>query len=220
MKFEQSTDRMIKLFNQSIECLHLSKTKSLLFASLLVGAMVALLSAPVQAAGPSPQDRGGQVADTFTILLSGPYKQVAKDHGPENLGLTTVDLDDGSFSKTKIFRVSGLPEEDREHGNRDGETKKPIGTFYVQLFTGSSGAYDLPGGAISVVFTGSNVQKVSDGQGGTYIVGTFELDIPEATGIYKSFVGGHDTMVDVLHQLADKSFVERCISIISRPRPV
>jgi hypothetical protein len=30
-------------------------------------------------------------------------------------------------------------------------------------------------------------------------VGTAELDILEATGIYKSFVGGHIHMVDILH---------------------
>jgi hypothetical protein len=216
MNYAVRTNSLIKLFNQSIKRLYLTKTKSLILASLLVGAMVTLLSAPVQAAGPSPQDRGGRPADTFSILLEGPYKAVAKGHGPD-LGLTTVDLSDGSFSKTKIFSVSGLPEEDREHSNRDGETKKPIGTFYVELFAGSSAAYDLPGGAISMVFTGQNVQEIPDGQGGTYIVGTFELDIPEATGIYQSFVGGHNTMVDVLHHLADNSFVERCICIISRP---
>ena len=68
-----------------------------------------------------------------------------------------------------------------------------------------------------MVFTGQNVQEIPDGQGGTYIVGTFELDIPEATGQFESFVGGHNTMVDVLHHLADGSFVERCICIISRP---
>jgi hypothetical protein len=215
MKFEQSTDRMIKLFNQSIECLQLSKTKSLLFAFLLVGALVTLLTVPVQAA---PPDRGGQPADTFSILLSGPYKPVAQGHGPD-LGLTTVDLSDGSFSTTKIFAVSGLPEDVIGHGN--GATKKPIGNFYVQ-FNGMpmSAAYDLPGGAISMVFTGSNAQNVPDGQGGTYVVGTFELDIPEATGIYRSFVGGHNTMVDILHLLADGSAVEHCICIISRPRPV
>src|SRR3984893_16714178 len=207
MNSKLSTDPMIKLFNQSVGRLRLTKTRGLILASLLVGAMVTLLSAPVQAAGPSSLDRDGRVADTFSILLSGPYKQVAKEHGPENLGLTTVDLDDGSFSKTKIFRVSGLPEEDRENGNRDGETKKPIGTFYVQ-FNGVKAAYDLPGGAISMVFTGNNVQKVPDGQGGTYIVGTFELDIPEATGRYESFVKGHNTMVDILHLLADGSAVE------------
>ena len=212
MNYESKTDPMIKLFNQSIGRLRLSKTKSLLFAFLLVAAFVTTLTVPVQAA----PHGGGQPADTFRILLSGPYKPVAQGHGPD-LGLTTVDLSDGSFNTTKIFAVSGLSEDIMGHGN--GATKKPIGNFYVQ-FDGSSAAYDLPGGAISMVFTGRNDQNVPDGQGGTYFVGTYELDIPEATGIYQSFVGGHNTMVDILHLLADGSAVEHCICIISRPRPV
>src|SRR5437660_12078964 len=203
MNSKLRTAPMIKLFNQSIGRLRLTKTKRLILAPLLVGALVTLLSAPVQAAGPSPLDRGGLPADTFSILLEGPYKPVV--HGPD-LGLTTVDLSDGSYSTTKIYRVSGLPEENSGHGN--GETKKAIGNFYTQ-FAGSLAAYDLPGGAIAMVFTGSNVQFVPDGQGGTYLVGPFDLDIPEATGIYQAFVGGHNTMVDTVHQLADGSFVEQ-----------
>ena len=52
------------------------------------------------------------------------------------------------------------------------------------------------------------------------MVRTFELDIPEETGIYQSFVVGHNTMVEILHLLADGSAVEHRICIISRPRPV
>jgi len=204
MKFEQS--------NQSIDPSRLSKTKGLLFAFLLVAAFVTTLTVPVQAA----PHGGGQPADTFRILLSGPYKPVVQGHGPD-LGLTTVNLSDGSFSTTKIFAVSGLSEDIIGTGN--GATKKPIGNFYVQ-FAGMSAAYDLPGGSISMVFTSIDLKPVPDGQGGTYLIGTAELDIPEATGIYQSFVGGHNTMVDILHQLADGSFVEHCICIISRPRPV
>src|ERR1700738_1228491 len=211
-----TTNSVIKLFNQSIKRLYLTKTKSVILASLLVGALVTLLSAPVQAAGPSSQDRGGQLGNTFSILLEGPYKQVL--HAPD-LGLTMVDLDDGTFSKTKIFPISGLPEADKGHGNggdRDGQTKKPIGTFYVQ-FVGMLAAYDLPGGAITMVFTDqSNFKPVPDGQGGTYFVGSLDLDILEATGRYEPFVGGHNTMVDILHMLPDGSFVEHCICIISR----
>jgi|ERR1700737_1658366 hypothetical protein len=203
MNYEFRTAPAIKLFNPSIS-LRLTKTKSFILASLLVGALVTLLSAPVQAAGSSPQDRGGQLGDTFSILLEGPYKPVAKGHGPD-LGLTLVDLSDGSFSTTKIFPVSGLPEENNGHGK--GETKKAIGNFYVQ-FVGVLAAYDLPGGAITMVFTDqSNFKPVPDGQGGTYFVGSLELDILEATGRYESFVGGHNTMVDILHQLARSSSV-------------
>src|SRR5438874_207831 len=118
MNSKLRTDPMIKLFNQSIGRLRLTKTKSLILAPLLVGALVTLLSAPVQAAGPSPLDRGGLPADTFSILLEGPYKPVV--HGPD-LGLTTVDLSDGSYSTTKIFAVSGLPEEVIRHGNGPNE---------------------------------------------------------------------------------------------------
>jgi hypothetical protein len=78
-------------------------------------------------------------------------------------------------------------------------------------------AYDLPGGAITLIFTGNTLQPVPDGQGGTFFVGTIQLDITEATGVYASFVGGHNDMVDILHQLADGTFVEHCFCIISRP---
>jgi hypothetical protein len=198
MNYEIRTNPLFKLFNQSNARLRLTKTKSLILGTLLVGAMVTLLSAPLLAAGPAPQDK--KLADTFSILLKGRYKPVV--HGPD-LGLVTVDLSDGSYSKTKIYHVPG-------------KAQKAIGTFYVQ-FDGSLVAYDLPGGAIAMVFTGKNDQNVPDGQGGTYFVGTYDLDITEATGVYASFVGGHNKMVDILHQLADGSFVEHCICIISRP---
>jgi hypothetical protein len=212
MRYELGNDPMIRLFNRSIGRLRPAKIKSLILASLLVGAMVTLLSAPVQAA---QHDRGGQLGDNFSILLSGPYVGPV-EHGPD-LGLTQVDLSDGTFSTTKIFAVSGLPEEIIGHGN--GATKKPIGNFYVQ-FAGMLAAYDLPGGALTMVFVDqSNFKPVPDGEGGTYFVGSIELDILEATGKYESFVGGHNTMVDILHQLPDGTFVEHCICLISRPRP-
>jgi hypothetical protein len=198
MNYEIGTNPLFTLLNQSIARLRPTKTKSLIITFLFVGAMVTLLSAPLQAAGPSPLNPGGK---TFSLLLEGTYKPVGPHQG--NIGLTTVDLDDGSYSKTTIYRVTGHP------------ARNPIGTFFVQ-FAGSSAAYLLPGGAIAMVFTGSNVQHIPDGQGGTYVIGTFDLDIPEATGVYKSFVGGHNKMVDVLHLFADGSAFEHCICIISR----
>jgi hypothetical protein len=199
MNYEIRTNPLFKLFNQSIARLRLTKTKSLILSTLLVGVMVTLLSTPLLAAGPAPLDQGQKIADTFSILLQGRYKSVV--HGPD-LGLVTVDLSDGSYSKTKIYHVPG-------------KAQKPIGTFYVQI-GGASVAYDLPGGAIAMVFTQKSLTAVSDGQGGTYLVGTLQLDITEATGRYQSFVGGHNTMVDILHKLADGTFVEHCICIISR----
>jgi hypothetical protein len=218
----RNTDTITKLFNQSIRSLPVTKTRSLILASLLVGALVTPLSAPLRAAGPSPKDPGERPADTFVILLSGPYKPVPVEPVVDcrNLGLLQVNLCDGSYSRTKIFPVSGLPKEDsanrgKRSGDGDRDTER-IGTFYTQ-FAGIHAAYDLPGGALTMEFTANGLVPVLDGQGGTYFVGTLELDITEATGIYKSFVGGHNHMVDILHKLADGTFVEHCFCIISRP---
>jgi hypothetical protein len=166
------------------------------------GAMVTLL-APSELA--TAQGRLRKPAG-LVLLLRGLYKPVA--HGPD-LGLSVVDLNDGSYSRTKIFPVSGIP------GYSD--VSKAIGRFYVQ-FEGNLCAYDLPGGAIAMRFTPrSNVVLVPDGSGGNYLQGTFELRIPEATGQYRSFVGGHNTMVDNLHLLASGDADEFCVCLISRP---
>jgi hypothetical protein len=66
-------------------------------------------------------------------------------------------------------------------------------------------------------FTGGGfTQFEPDGLGGTFLIGTFELTILEATGIYQPFAGGHNHMVDKLHQLANGSFDEYCFCFISR----
>jgi len=168
----------------------------------------------------SPLHSGGQPANPFSILLSGPYKPVV--HGPV-LGLSGVNLNDGSYSTTKIFPVSGLRDEgsrrdDRgnRRGDRDCETEAAIGDFFVQ-FSGNNVAYDLPGGALAMVFTANNLVPSPDGQGGTYLVGTLQLNITDATGIFQSFVGGRNDMVDILHLLADGTFVEHCFCVISHP---
>jgi RNA polymerase sigma factor (TIGR02999 family) len=44
-----------------------------------------------------------------------------------------------------------------------------------------------------------------------------ELKRVEGTGIYKSFAGGHNHMVDILHYLADGRQDEYCFCNISRP---
>jgi hypothetical protein len=66
-------------------------------------------------------------------------------------------------------------------------------------------------------FTDSNVEFVDDGQGGTFMEGTFELTILEGTGIYQPFAGGHNHMVDKLHFLASGGADEYCFCFISRP---
>jgi len=173
-------------------------------------------------------DTEGAPGDPFIVLLHGVYQPVPMGKGPAgNLGLTTVNLSDGSFSKTQIYPVYGV----------DGanDQKKAIGTFYPKAtlalgkitFNGFFCAYDLPGGAIVMEFlpppagapAGYNafvMPPVPDGAGGYYLEGTFELNIVEATGIYKPFAGsGHNHMVDKLHQLADGSFDEFCFCNIS-----
>jgi hypothetical protein len=169
----------------------------------------------------SPLDSGGELGNTFSVLLSGLYKPVVKC---PDLGLSQVNLCDGSYSTVKIYPVSGLPVGESgefNRGNRPGdlhcETANAIGHFYVAIGGDTHVAYDLPRGALTMVFTGSNAQPVPDGEGGTYIVGTFDLNIVEATGIYLPFVGGHNKMVDILHLLADGRYVEHCVCVISRP---
>jgi hypothetical protein len=139
------------------------------------------------------------------LLLKGLYSPVV--NGPD-LGLSTVDLSDGSYSTTKIYPVIGTP----DHTN----VLEAIGDFYVQ-FTGMLCAYDLPGGAIAMEFTpNSNLISVPDGSGGTFLQGTFELTIPEANGVFRSFAGGHNLMVDNLHFLASGDVDEYCFCFIYR----
>jgi hypothetical protein len=156
----------------------------------------------------------GRPAAKFTILLAGLYKPVVKCH---RLGLTTVNVCDGTYRTIRIYPVSGLPLDDDDHegsGPSDPHRGSPIGRFYL----GSKDcAYDLPGGTIAMQFTGNTLVPVPDGQGGSFGVGTIDCSIVEATGIYQSFVGGHNTMVDIGHTLADGSLVDDCFCNISRP---
>ena len=119
-----------------------------------------------------------------------------------------IDLSDGSYSTTKIYPAfPGHP-----------DVLVEIGDFYVQ-FAGSLCAYDLPGGAMAMEFTDSNTIEVPDGSGGTYVQGTFELDVPQANGEFRPFKGGHNRMVDNLHLLASPpgGADEFCVCLITRP---
>jgi hypothetical protein len=155
--------------------------------------------------------------DPFILLLSGIYQPVPVGQGPVgNLGLTTVNLSDGSYSKTQIYPIFGVDGANNQ--------KKAIGTFYVQ-FAGSLCAYDLPGGAIAMQFLAppagappgfNGFVPFPDGSGGNYLEGTFELNVIEANGIYQAFYGGHNHMVDRLHQLSNGQFNEYCFCNISQ----
>jgi len=152
--------------------------------------------------------KAASVNDSFVVLLKGRYQPVVK--GP-NLGLSAVDLNDGSYSTVPIYPVSGAP------GNAN--PNKAVGRFYVQ-FAGDLCAYHVPGGSFAMRFTGNDVVFEPDGVGGQFLVGTFELTVIQATGIYRPFVGGHNHMVDRLHFLApgdgSGGFEEYCFCFVSR----
>ena len=164
------------------------------------GALVTLLARPELASA-----KGSSEPATLVVLLRGLYQPVVD--GPD-LGLSKIDLSDGTYSTTKIYPVSGI--------KNQTDILVPCGDFYVQ-FEGNLCAYDLPGGAIAMKFTGSNTEDVDDGAGGKYVQGTWELKVPEATGRYSKFKGGHNTMVDDLHLLASGDADEFCVCLISRP---
>jgi hypothetical protein len=153
------------------------------------------------------RDNGRPVASSnpFVILLQGIYEPVV--NGP-NLGLSQIDLKDGSFLPMKVAiynRDSGFP----------SPTEKAVGTFYVQ-FAGDLCAYHIPGGSFSARFVGGDFDLIDDGEDGVFLDGTFELDILEATGTYRPFAGGHIHMVDILHIFADGTQDEYCFCHVSR----
>ena len=148
-----------------------------------------------------------EVEDAFAVLLKGVYKSVTQ--GPD-LGLSTVNLSDGSFSTVPIYPANAI----------QGDVHTAIGNFYVQ-FSGDLCAYDLPGGALSMQFLPEHsIITVDDGQGGHSWQGTWELTILEATGVFRHFKGGHNHMLDNLHFLApgdgSNGIDEYCVCFISR----
>ena len=188
--------------------------------TFISGALAALLASPGRVMA---EEETEVLNNPFILLLKGVYQPVPKGHGP-NLGLSGVNLNDGTYSTTKIYAIFGVP------GSTDQDNA--IGKFYVQ-FNGNLCAYDLPGGAIAMQFLDvppplsnpnalgyNNFSTIAhpDGMGGQYLEGTFELKILEATGFYSSFAGGHNHMVDRLHQLdaAGTKFNEFCFCNISK----
>jgi hypothetical protein len=179
--------------------------------ALIGGALAALLATPsrplrAESATDAP-------TDPFILLLQGIYQDVKIGQGP-NLGLTSVNLNDGSWSVTQIYAVYGVPGIHGEGANED----KTVGNFYVQFFHGGAlCAYQLPGGALAMRFApGQNFTSVvPDGSGGAYLEGGFELTIIEANGVYTPFQGGSNHMVDKLHKLANGQYDEHCFCNIA-----
>jgi len=177
------------------------------FGGAIVGAAAMLsTSEPVWA------DNDHRPENPFIVLLKGLYHPAPQ---LPDLGLS-VNPDDGSYITTKIYPVFGI------QGSRDPDDA--IGRFYVSL-SNPVCLYDLPDGAIAMEFASSPVipeigfntfVPFPDGKGGAFLEGTFELSILDATGIYKRFKGGHNHMVDRLHQLADGNFDESCFCNISQ----
>jgi hypothetical protein len=182
--------------------------------TLIGGGLAAVLLSSVRL---KAEEDDEQPSNPFILLLKGLYQDVPLGHGPaHDLGLSTVNLSDGSYSRTRIYPIFGIPE------SRDQD--RPIGNFYVQ-FNGNLCAYDLPDGALAMSFNNppagappgfNGFVPFPDGKGGNFLEGTFELMILEATGIYRHFQGGHNHMVDRLHQLANGSFNEFCFCNISQ----
>jgi len=177
--------------------------KKLRFTALAALAVALLLPTTNTQAG----NKGKPVAPSnpFVILLEGTYGPIGE---VPDLGLFQVDLTDESLMPMKVAiynRDSGVPR----------PTEQAVGTFFVQ-FNGSGCVYDLPKGALSAQFVGADFDVIDDGEGGVYWDGTFELDILEATGIYRSFAGGHIHMVDRLHIRADGVQDEHCFCHFSR----
>ena len=180
----------------------------LTFAALAALAVTLLFqTSPTQA---GDHGKAAVPSNPFVILLKGTYEPVVD--GP-NLGLDSVDLNDGTYSKTQIYRVDGLP----------GGTDQAVGTFYVQAFRGIPNplcAYHVPGGSFTAIFGERHFVVTPDGTGGLNIVGTVELEILEGTGIYRSFVGGHIHMDDVLlHRTGTAPnfvFDEYCFCYVSK----
>lgn len=168
-----------------------------LAATLLFQTSITRAAGHVKAVPPS---------NPFVVLLEGTY-------GPagvvRDLGLVLPHLNNGIYVTVPIYNIeSGVP----------GPTDQAVGSFYALGGDEDPGlvAYDLGKGALTAKFVGENTEVIPDGAGGIYINGTYELDILEATGIYRSFAGGHIHMVDVLQLTAGGLFVEHCFCFISR----
>jgi hypothetical protein len=88
-----------------------------------------------------------------------------------------------------------------------------FGTFYAKPEIGRC-AYQLPGGTIAAVIT--NVVNTDIMFGGQHFwVGSAELVIPEATGIYRAFVGGKIHMEFKTHLPDAATLDEYCICFVS-----
>jgi hypothetical protein len=144
-------------------------------------------------------------SNEFVVLLEGTFQPAGV---VPDLGLMMPNLNNGLYLTVPMYAIeSGVP----------GPTDEAVGNFYAlggemlfvyDLIKGAMTAMMIPGAAV--------VETTSDGAGGVFLIGTYELDILEANGIYQSFEGGHIHMVDVLHVTATGQLIEHCFCFISR----
>ena len=175
--------------------------------ALIGGALAGTAGLVVVPQGVSAEGKGRQEAeDAFAVLLKGIYKPAA--NAPD-LGLSGIDLNDGSYSTVPMFPVSGIA------GSDDALTA--VGNFYVQ-FGADLAVYDLPGGALSMQFIAGaeHITTFPDGAGGSILQGTWELTVLDANGIFRHFKRGHNHMLDNLHFLASGDIDEYCICFVRR----
>jgi hypothetical protein len=181
-----------------------------LAAAMTLGLLAS--TAPMMGEGkPAPND-------PIVLWLKGIYQPAVN---APSLGLPGINLNDGTWIVTEIHSVTTIP-------GSTNQSNAVVGHFYSQT-TSALVAYDLPGGALLMQFTGGSGPfggwgaPVSNGQGGYYYQETWELNILEGTGIYQAYTGGHNHMVDRFQSLngdfltnpAAGPFDENCYCIIS-----
>ena len=157
---------------------------------LMGSALAALLVSPRSIMADDGEDTKTP-NDPFIVLLSGIYERCCGSGTKSNLGLTKVNLNDGTYSTTQIYSVFGI------ESTGDTNTRRKRSARFTVEFAGHLCAYDLPGGAIAMTFNSvplatPRVQRfcaVPDGHNGLFLEGTFELMIIEATGVYGAFQG-------------------------------
>ena len=183
--------------------------KNLKFAGLTaLAALAATLLFQTSIARADDHGKAVPPSNRFVVLLEGTFELAGV---VPDFGLDLPDLNNGLYQTVPIYNLdSGVP----------GPTDEVVGTFYA---LGGEGffAYDLGKGALTAMMIDgtSVVERIPDAVGnGFTLAGTYELDILEATGIYRSFAGGHIHMVDVLHITPGTPIVrvEHCFCYISR----
>ena len=188
-------------------------TKMISMTSKLIAALALIASAGTMVAQGNPAPN-----DPVVLWLKGIYQPAVN---APNLGLPGINLNDGTWIVTEIHSVTTVP-------GSSSQKEAAVGHFYSQT-TSALVAYDLPGGAILMQFTGGSGPfggwgaPIGDGTSGYYYQETWELNILQGTGVYASYTGGHNHMVDRFHSLngdflanpAAGPFDENCYCIIS-----